>query len=795
MTTSFIGEHLLPGIFGHAFIIIAFAASLVATFIYIIASKKQNNSWKIFGNSLFTIQTIFTIAAGIILYYVIKKHYYEYNYVFSYSSNSLTPKFLLSSCWAGQEGSFLLWAIFQSVLGIALMFSPKHLRMAIMAVFSLSQVFILLMILGIPLGDFILGNDPFILMRNVVANMNEPLFKESSYLSFINDGNSLNPLLINDWMVWHPPVLFLGYAACLVPFAFAVAGLWHRDFTSWIKTVIPWTVFALLTLGIGLLLGGAWAYEDLTFGGFWAWDPVENASLVPWLVMIGALHFMLIAKKREQSYGLSFLFAILAYFFVIYSSYLTRSGVLENASAHSFGPSTLSIPLITYLLLFLTFPLILYFYNIKHFPGTLSDNIWSKETWMMLGSLVVGLSAFQIIFTTSIPVFNKIFQSNFSPPINPAAFYNFYQLIFGVLITFIIGLSQYFSYGESGKMKQLKSTLISLVIALIASVLYAIFSIRYDWPELVFCFTIVFCIVASFNTLIKYAKLSGNIGAIVSHAGFGIMLLGVLFAFANSLIISRNTTAYDLGKSIKNKENQLLKPGKKMPLGYYDVIYKNIIVKDNEYTYNIDFFNRGSDGKGTPEFSLSPSIIRSERTGDAAVPATKHFFNQDVFTYVVYSELMADVREQEYDTIAIKDMKEKDTLKIDKCSFILDTIIFNNRTASSADNISLKAKITIIDSLGKKYSSGPTFVAQEDQNFAGDDYSVSTKHKFTVLKYNFDTKKIELSISKKAPDYLIIKTTVFPYIFVLWIGSLIMIIGFVIAIWRRMRWRNRNLTT
>jgi cytochrome c-type biogenesis protein CcmF len=169
-----------------------------------------------------------------------------------------------------------------------------------MMVMMMIQVFLASMLLGLEFGHVKIGSNPFILLRNQADFINLPFVQMPDYLSKMKDGRGLNPLLQNYWMVIHPPTLFLGFAATAIPFAFAMGGLLTNRVREWVKPALPWTFFAVGILGIGILMGGAWAYEALSFGGFWAWDPVENASLVPWLTLVGGAHVMLINKKNAS---------------------------------------------------------------------------------------------------------------------------------------------------------------------------------------------------------------------------------------------------------------------------------------------------------------------------------------------------------------------------------------------------------------------------------------------------------------------------------------------------------------
>ncbi|MGZ5287625.1 MAG: cytochrome c biogenesis protein CcsA, partial [Flavisolibacter sp.] len=304
---DYIGEHLLPGRLGHLFILLSLISSAAATVCYFLSvqrSKQNGNSnwqqtlpgspesqWRKLGRLFFIIEAISVAAVFAILFYIISNHYFEYKYVWQHSSRDLEPKYLLSCFWEGQEGSFLLWSVWHCILGLVFIWKQKKWEAPVMAVVSFVQLLLATMLLGDIFGMHI-GSNPFVLMRNTDMLDNAPVFFDiesgalrADYVSLLyrGDGNGLNILLQNYWMVIHPPVLFLGFASTLIPFAFAVSGLWMKKYTEWTKAALPWALFSAAFLGLGIMMGAAWAYESLNFGGYWAWDPVENAVLVPWL--------------------------------------------------------------------------------------------------------------------------------------------------------------------------------------------------------------------------------------------------------------------------------------------------------------------------------------------------------------------------------------------------------------------------------------------------------------------------------------------------------------------------------
>lgn len=344
--------HTFIGNLGHLFIIVSFVAALVATYAYFQVahvSQIEAPSWRRLARSAFYMHLVAVLGVIGSLFFIIYNHYFEYHYAWDHSSLSLPTHYMISCFWEGQEGSFLLWIFWNAILGIILIHTNKVWEAPVMVVFALVQAFLASMILGvvIPGLDFKIGSSPFILLRDVFPK------DFAANPDFIpQDGNGLNALLQNYWMVIHPPTLFLGFATTLIPFAYCIAGLWTNKFAEWIRPALPWALFSAMVLGVGILMGAYWAYETLNFGGYWNWDPVENAVYVPWLVLIAAIHTMITYKKSGTALRTSVILAIASFILILYATFLTRSGVLGNASVHSFTDLGLSGQLLIYLLSF-----------------------------------------------------------------------------------------------------------------------------------------------------------------------------------------------------------------------------------------------------------------------------------------------------------------------------------------------------------------------------------------------------------------------------------------------------------
>jgi len=552
--------------------------------------------------------------------------------VWQYSSKDLPLKYIISCFWAGQEGSFLVWAFWQALIGVIVLRIARKWESPVMMVFSLSQVFVTSMLLGVSLFGIKIGGSPFELLRHTLPSVDGTIFAQPDYLRMIPDGNGLNPLLENIWMTIHPPILFLGYALTLVPFSYAIASFLKKDYHNWISRVMPWTLFALLTLGAGILLGGAWAYVSLTFGGFWAWDPVENSSLVPWMTLVAALHFMIIARRQNYAMLASYVMITLTYVLVLYASFLTRSGVLADTSAHSFGDNGMTVQLLVYLLVFLGMMVVIIVRHFKRFNIARQDMLLSREFWMFIGSVILVLSAFQITVTTSVPVFNKLFGTEVAPPVDRVGFYNRWQLPYALLIAAFIAFSQLLNYKTNEPGKFFKRLVIPGALAVLFTLPLVTAGII---VQLNFVLLVFFTLFALFSAIYGLFFGTGhhNTGAIVTHVGFVIFVMGTVLTFSNSTIISSNTSKFDLGDTRTNAENLVLMRNDTLIMNGFYVSYVANRQEGNTTVYRVDFL-RKEGKKYTREFSLYPSVNVHPRMGAVYNPDTRHFPGRDYYTYI-----------------------------------------------------------------------------------------------------------------------------------------------------------------
>jgi cytochrome c-type biogenesis protein CcmF len=805
---EFVGEHLLPGQLGHFFAILSLVASLIATFSFFKATNSQDllvkKSWINIARFAFLIETISVIAIFILLYYIISNHLFEYHYAYKHSSRSLQVEYLLSCFWEGQEGSFMLWSFWHCVLGWILIRKAKTWEAPVMTVVSFMQFCLATMLLGIYFFGAKVGSSPFVLLRNEMTDA--PIFSQPNYLEFVKDGNGLNALLQNYWMVIHPPILFLGFASTLIPFAFAIAGLWTKDHKGWTKPAIPWAAFSGAILGVGIMMGAAWAYESLTFGGYWAWDPVENASLVPWLVLIAGMHTNLIYRSSGYSLKSTYVFYILAFVLVLYSTFLTRSGVLGDTSVHAFTDLGMNLQLILFMAVFFVPAIILFISRRKEIPTIVrEENTYSREFWMFIGALVLFLSGLVISITTSLPVFNKIFNTKWAVGDDPEGFHNQVQIFVAIILGLLTAVTQYLKYKDTPKVYVRKKLLIPTIIALAIGTAISIWGdINYTTKGVGFLaaihlgiFAAVYSVVA--NAAYVWLGFKGKIkaaGSSVAHVGFGLFLLGVLISSSKKTVLSYNTTGMSPlkeGDKESPLENITLVKGISTDMGKYMVTYKKDTLneRDRKRYYQIEFIKK--DSKET--FSLYPDIIENNKGSEGVTPNpdSKHYWNKDIFTYLTFLGDPEKIKAKDTSTFRNREVKIGDTIFYSNGMMFIDNVSVNPNNKKyqfSSGDTALALNITVISKEGNRFSLQPLLKVE---NGSVTYYPDTVMAQSLVVNFNQVKNQeegvLELGVkeSNVVLDFVTLKAYEFPFINILWLGIIVMATGFVMSIVQRVK--------
>ena len=612
----------------------------------------------------------------------------------------------------------------------------------------------------------------------------------------------MNTLLQNYWMVIHPPILFLGFASTIVPFAFAMAGLYNKDH-SWVKPALPWAAFSGGILCLGIMMGAAWAYESLTFGGYWAWDPVENASLVPWMVMVAGLHTNMIYKTTGYSLRTTYLFYILSFLLVLYSTFLTRSGVLGDTSVHAFTDLGMNTQLLIFLLIFVFPAFLIYGIRYKSIPTIVKEeSTYSREFWMFIGSLVLFLSAILIILKTSVPIYNKLFDQKLASSEDPVFAYNQVQVFVCIILGLLTAVTQYLKYKDTPRGQFTKKIWLPTAVALFVSVLISVFgSINYNQKGAGFLGAIHVAIFASVYATVANAGyillvLRGRIkaaGASVAHVGFGLILVGILISSSKKTVLSWNTTGISVFQKDKKEdpaENITLFKGVATDMGKYMVTYgrDTFNEKERKRFFEIKFASKTSD----EQFFLYPDLIKNNKgaEGFAANPASKHYWYKDIFVYISsYKENNAA------DTAKFvgRELKVGDTLFYSSGLMILHKVDVN--PAEQKDRVkegetSLFMNLEVIAKDGRRYKAFPGIALKGTELRDLPDSVISQN---LIFKFNkvIDQKqgKLELGVKESAAitDLVTLKVYEFPMILVLWVGVIITVLGFFMSIYQRIR--------
>ena len=325
----------------------------------------------------------FVATASLFLWYLIFANNFGVEYVATYSSTTLPTLYKISAFWAGQQGSFLLWLLIHATAGAVLTF--RRTQAASLGIFFLLQAV---------LSMLVLAKSPF-----------------AEHAAQVVEGVGLNPLLQDFWMAIHPPIIFVGYALLAVPFALSLGSLLtEAKSRAWLEEARLWTLAAWSFLGAGIFVGGYWAYKVLGWGGYWGWDPVENSSLVPWLLGGVLLHTINLARKKSAVLSVAHVAATFTYSLVLYGTFLTRSGILGDFSVHSFADSNIGAAIALANAFVLIGGLAIIFVKAKNFPqGKMYETHSDSAFAILLGCLLLIFIAAIVWVGMSMPLLSQLF--------------------------------------------------------------------------------------------------------------------------------------------------------------------------------------------------------------------------------------------------------------------------------------------------------------------------------------------------------------------------------------------------
>ncbi|KNG93148.1 heme lyase CcmF/NrfE family subunit [Pseudaestuariivita atlantica] len=501
---------------GHFALILAFLVAIVQTVVPLVGAHKRWASWMAVAEPAATLQFLLTAFAFAALMYAFITSDFSLRLVVLNSHSAKPMLYKISGTWGNHEGSMLLWVLILTLFGASAAWFgqslPPTLRARVLGVQAAVAVAFFAFIL--------LTSNPF--LRLVV-----PPF----------DGEDLNPLLQDPGLAFHPPFLYLGYVGLSMAFSFAVAALLEgRVDAAWGRWVRPWTLAAWVFLTIGIALGSWWAYYELGWGGFWFWDPVENASFMPWLLAAALLHSAIVVEKRETLKAWTILLAILAFGFSLIGTFIVRSGLLTSVHAFANDPER-GVFILGILAFFTGGALVLFAMRAGVMEAKGVFSVVSRESALVVNNVLLAVSAFIVFVGTMWPLLAEMFfdhKLSVGPPFFNIAFTPIF-LILGAVLP--IGAILPWKRGRIGR--AMRSMRVALILALVFSLATLVWAISTGRSALapIGMFVGAWLVFGALTELWLRTGKSGaarllrlpraDWGKALAHAGLGITFIGV----------------------------------------------------------------------------------------------------------------------------------------------------------------------------------------------------------------------------------------------------------------------------
>ena len=473
----------------------------------------------------------FVTLAVVALVTLLLKSDFSVEYVAGYSNRDLPFFYKIAALWGGQAGSLLFWSWILTMYGALVAFRNRNYAGKLvpytLGVLSVTAMF-------------------FLIMNKFAANPFTRLVFDHEGATRIftaPDGRGLNPLLQHPAMVIHPPMLYLGYVGMVVPFAFCMAALLARELGSgWIKLTRRWTLTAWLFLGTGVLLGGRWAYVELGWGGYWAWDPVENASLMPWLTSTAFLHSVIVQERKNMLKVWNVVLILATYLLAIFGTFLTRSGIVS--SVHSFAQSSIG----TYFVVFLAIAgLAAVYLVVSRLAFLKSDNqldsYASREASFLFNNLILLAACFAVLWGTLFPVLSELIQGE--QVTVGAPFFNKINVPIGLFLLFLTGVGPLLAWRKTSFTSMRRIFLWPTLAGIIGGALSVVLGARSIYPIMSFAISsfVLVTLISEFARAARarmrntkenaLAALYGitatnkrRYGGYIAHLGFLMLLVG-----------------------------------------------------------------------------------------------------------------------------------------------------------------------------------------------------------------------------------------------------------------------------
>jgi cytochrome c-type biogenesis protein CcmF len=516
-----------------------------------------------------------TIAVAALLHALVT-HDFNLEYVAHYSSSTLPLQYTIAALWGGQAGSMLFWLMILTSMAAVVLLQNRERNRELMPYVNA----VLMVVAFFFLSMLVFVTPPFQRLAFTPA-----------------EGHDLNPLLQNYWMTIHPPALYLGYVGCAVPFAFAMGALATGKLgDEWIRTTRRWTLLAWLFLSLGNLFGAEWAYGVLGWGGYWAWDPVENAAFMPWLTCTAFLHSVMIQEKKNMLKVWNMVLVILTFALTIFGTFLTRSGVIS--SVHSFTQSGLGPFFMIFLAATLAVSIGLLIWRLPQLRSENElDSVLSRESAFLLNNLILVGIAFAVFWGTVFPVISEAVRGikiTVGPP-----FFNKVNAPLGLILLFLTGVGPVIAWRRASARNLERNFLIPVSLGLLGGVVLFVAGIRNYYAVVSFslCIFVLATIVMEFHRGVRarQAMVGENPATALLHLigknrrryGGYIVHFGVVMMF----LAITGTSAF------KEEKQITVKAGDSFSMGGYTLRYNGVTPHETRHiaylTADIGVFENG----------------------------------------------------------------------------------------------------------------------------------------------------------------------------------------------------------
>ncbi|MEZ5358550.1 MAG: cytochrome c biogenesis protein CcsA [Candidatus Zixiibacteriota bacterium] len=721
---------------GALLIVLALAATATSTVSYFMVTRGYQRFASLARVSYYYF-TVLTLGAAFLLLYYFLVGDYSYKYVFEYSSSQLPFFFMIAAFWGGQQGTYLLWMSLLSILGFYLIFRGKEYTNYAMVFYGLINLFFCTMLIIL---------SPFEKLPVPQA-----------------DGAGLNPLLIDYWMVIHPPVMFIGYASAALPFVIALAALFTNRYKNWLTVVFTPVIIVATALAAGNIMGGFWAYKTLGWGGYWAWDPVENSSLVPWLISLALIHGIIMERPNGAMRKTNLFLSISVFLLVIYGTFLTRSGVLADFSVHSFVDLGQNGFLISFMIGTAILALLLFFARFTSIKGPSIDmSVTSKQFTLIFSIWALCLIAVFVLAGTSWPLITGFFGQAGAVDTEVYTRISFpLAILMGVFMSF----APIVTWKSGSASTVFKKLLLPAILAVVITGISFFFGVTSP-SYLAYIFTVSLALAANLISLVKF--LPGNMmkaGAQLAHFGFALMLLGILgssaYATHEKVVINRDDTgnAFGMQLTYQGMANELTTPDNELLLAVQD---------------------------GGASYEARPKLYWSSRMGGMM---KKPFIRRHLFYDMYFSP------EQ------IQDLSEDRgvTLKRDQSVQLGDYFLyfkeFDAQAHSEGAAMRFGAILEVQDAEGNKEQITPAIsfeqgvMHHEDASLMAGD----ADHQVRLETINADDGSIKLTVSGLTADLpqdrLIMEVSKKPTMNFLWAGTILLVLGCLVVLKHRWNFR------